>query len=116
MTNTRTILVDCDGCILKWAGPNFATNPNPELLPGVKEKFSQWISNGDKIIITTGRKESDREQTVKQLQKLNLSYDILLCGLNGGIRILVNDLKPDGTITAVAVNLERDKGMEDIEI
>jgi hypothetical protein len=37
-------------------------------------------------------------------------------GIGGGDRIVINDNKPDGRQTAFAFNIERDKGIKDIEI
>ena len=60
----------------------------------------------------TGRKESLREPTIKQLQKVGIFYDKLIMGFGGGDRILINDRKPNSNRdTAYAINLERDKGV-----
>jgi hypothetical protein len=38
-------------------------------------------------------------------------------GIGGGIRVLVNDRKKDETYdTALAINVDRNKGIKDIEI
>ena len=37
-------------------------------------------------------------------------------GFGGGDRVLLNDKKPDGRITAYAINLDRDKGLLGEEI
>ena len=38
-------------------------------------------------------------------------------GIGGGARVLINDLKPDRDgDTAIAINLKRDKGVEDVKI
>jgi hypothetical protein len=37
-------------------------------------------------------------------------------GIGGGERIVINDNKPDGRQTAFAINLERNKGIKDINI
>ena len=63
-------------------------------------------------MIATGRKESLREPTIKQLQKVGIYYDKLIMGFGGGDRILINDRKPNSDRdTAYAINLERDKGV-----
>jgi len=41
---------------------------------------------------------------------VGIFYDILIMGLPRGERIIVNDSKPDGTKTATAINLVRNKG------
>jgi len=51
------------------------------------------------------------------LEELGIVYDQLVMGLGGGPRVLINDLKPKGDDpTAIAVNLERNKGIKDLEI
>jgi len=38
-------------------------------------------------------------------------------GVGGGTRILINDLKPDSERrTAIAINLKRNKGFDDVKI
>jgi hypothetical protein len=108
----KVIFVDVDGTILKHQYPEFGF-AEPVILEGVKEAFKSWSSKDYHIIITTGRKESMRESTINQLKKLQLSYDLLLMGMPRGERVIINDMKPDGTITARAFNIERDKGFDE---
>lgn len=105
----KTIFIDIDGTILEH-NPKFSYNKKVKILPGVKKAFDEWNKKEYKIILTTGRRENDRDLTVKQLQKLELSYDHLIMGLGRGERVLINDIKPDGTITAKAINVKRDSG------
>jgi hypothetical protein len=55
-----------------------------------------------------------RKATEEQLARLGVFYDQLIMGIGGGDRILINDNKPDGRETAFAINLERNKGIDDI--
>lgn len=112
-----SILTDLDGTLIE-------TNSNggeqhlhkAKLLPGVKEKLIEWNVKGYNIIITTGRRESTRKATEQQLHECGIVYDQLVMGLNGGIRILINDLKPNGEEpTAIAINVKRNSGLKDIE-
>ena len=107
---TTTIICDIDGCI--FAHDHFdVNNPDTPLLPGVSEQFEAWKSSGCYIIFVTAREESLREFTENQLSKNSISYDTLIMGVGSGRRILINDLKPySKEPTAVAINLERDKG------
>lgn len=111
----HTIFLDIDGCILKHMGnlhEIWLERDNPVILPGVVEAFNEWESKGYRIILTTGRKESMRELTVKQLAAVGIYYDHLLCGLGGGARYLINDLKPNSDApTAIAINLKRNEGL-----
>lgn len=118
MNRPKTIFCDLDGTLVKHTNPIDIQNPNLELevLPGVHEKLIEWDTKGYCVIITTGRKESAREATVKQMSRVGINYDHLIMGFGGGDRILINDKKPDGRVTAYSINLERNKGIEDVEL
>ena len=51
-----------------------------------------------------------------QLANMNIFYDQLIMGVGGGVRHLVNDKKPDGTLTAFAHNLTRNEGIGDLNL
>ena len=89
-----------------------------EVLKGTHEKLRDWDNKGYTIIITTGRKESARPATVKQLQRAGILYDALIMGFGGGERILINDRKLNSDHdTAYAINLNRDtEGIKDLDI
>jgi len=122
----KTIFCDIDGTILNHAGkiddliyqlrkPEYQLGA--KLLEGVKERFQEWEERGYNIILTTGRRESLREVTEKQLLRLGISYDQLIMGIGGGQRVLINDLKPNSTEpTAIAICLKRDGGMKNVKI
>jgi phosphoglycolate phosphatase-like HAD superfamily hydrolase len=113
----KTIICDIDGTILYHYGSlDRVILLPPSLLPGVLEKFNEWNSKGYYIIFLTGRKESMRELTIKQLNSLGLYYDVLIMGAPRGERVIINDTKPDGSITARAVPLERNKGLNTEDI
>ena len=105
-----------DGTLVKHSNPIEIQNPDLrlEVLPGVHDKLVEWDTKGYRVIITTGRKESAREATIKQLQRVGILYDQLIMGFGGGDRILINDRK-SGSVrdTAYAINLERNKGLID---
>ena len=86
------------------------------LLPHVKQKFNEWYSKGYNIIITTGRPESMRQLTENQLNYFHLFYDQLIMGIKYYKRVLINDNKSDGTITAFAYPLQRNDGFRGIDI
>jgi ribonucleotide monophosphatase NagD (HAD superfamily) len=111
----KTIICDIDGCILKHKGNLININlEDAELLPGVKEKFDEWDKKSYKIIFLTGRKESMREATEKQLKSFGLFWDTLVMGATRGERILINDLKPGNeNNTATAINMIRNQGFVD---
>ena len=87
------------------------------LLPGAIEKFEEWIRKGYHIILVTGRPESLRSITDKQLQNAGIIYHKLIMSLPRGSRVIINDLKPGSdNPTAECVNLVRDKGISNVDI
>jgi len=115
----KTLFIDIDGTLVKHYGvANMQTLKEIYVLPGVKDKLAEWNGKGYIIVLTTGRRESERELTVTQLRSVGIQYDHLIMGLGRGSRVLINDIKPDSdnNPTAVAINLERNKGLENIEI
>ena len=116
MNRPKTIFCDLDGTLVKHSNPTDIQNPNLilEVLPGVHQKLIEWDTKGYHVVITTGRKESAREATVKQMQRAGINYDQLIMGFGGGDRILINDKKPNSDRdTAYVINLERNKGLLD---
>lgn len=108
-----TIFIDLDGTIARYSFETFTGRADLELLPGTLDKLRGWKAKGYHIVITTGRTLSQLE-TERQLKAAGVPYDQIVMGIGGGRRILINDTKPDGTITAVAYSLPRDQGIADI--
>lgn len=112
-----TIFIDIDGVILLQDGNATHQITNTNILPGVLDKFNEWCGKSLKIVLTTARKESSRQITEAQLHSVGLFWDHLIMGLGTGRRFLINDLKPNNPMTtAIAVNLERNKGMEGLDL
>ena len=114
-----TIFCDIDGTLVKHETPLIASRPDfhMELLPGTLEKLEEWDRKGYNIILTTGRRESMRGVTEKQLAEVGIIYDTLIMGIKGGKRILINDRKPNGSKNyASAINLTRNEGINNIKI
>ena len=119
MSSPKTIFCDLDGTLVKHSNPIDVQNPDLELevLPGVYKRLREWDTKGYHIVITTGRKESAREATIKQLQIAGIIYDQLIMGFGGGDRILINDRKEGSDRdTASAINVTRNGGVLGIEI
>jgi hypothetical protein len=114
----KTIFCDIDGTLVKHAAPSIASNPNHkmEILEGTIEKLLEWDKKGYYIILTTGRKESLREITKKQLSEVGIFYDQLIMGIGGGPRYLINDKKPEGTKAAFSICLDRNIGLKGLDI
>jgi|TARA_B100001778_G_scaffold59196_1_gene45963 hydroxymethylpyrimidine pyrophosphatase-like HAD family hydrolase len=115
----KTIFCDIDGTLVKHLAPCHTSKPSHkmELLPGTLEKLEEWDIKGYNLILTTGRKESCRKMLEKQLAEVGIMYDMLIMGIGGGVRVVINDLKPYGDYdTAKSVNLSRDEGIKNLNI
>ncbi len=115
----KTLFCDIDGTLVKHESPLLSSKPGfvMELLPGTLEKLEEWDRAGYNIILTTGRRESMRSETERQLSEVGIIYDYLLMGIKGGKRYLINDRKPNRSENyAEAINLDRNEGIGDIEI
>ena len=118
--HTKTIFCDIDGCIFRHEANFFDAIPPgiPSPLPGVKEKLLDWHCKGYRIILTTGRPECMRPALEKSLADFHILYHQLLMDCGSGIRVLINDIDPKfpDNSKAVAINLERNKGIGGIGI
>lgn len=113
----KTIFIDIDGTLISHSGSLSGQLEKTDLLPGSLEKLLEWDRNGYNIILITGRRESMRKKTKKQLSKLGIFYDKLIMGIGGGSRIIINDRKPNSTDdTCFAINIDRNQGIEKIDI
>ncbi len=106
----HTWLIDVDGTLVKHNGHK---QGGDELLPGVQEFWSQ-IPPEDLIVLLSARSETEQAPTLEILRKHGLRFDRVLFGLPTGERIVINDRKPQGLATAIAVNLPRDVGMTNL--
>lgn len=108
---SKTLIIDIDGTLVDHQGSGGRQAiKNLSLLPGVAEAFSNYDSKGYNIILLSGRRESSRKATEKQLSDLGLFWDQLILGVKGWPRYLINDRKPEGTCTASAISLDRNVG------
>ena len=113
----KTIFLDIDGVIFEHCGDiTNLRDYNGKLLPGVKQKINEWDLKGYRIILTTGRKESERDFTISQLATAGIPYDMLIMGIGGGVRVLINDKKLNGLETAMSINLDRNDGLCSVNI
>lgn len=104
----KTWLIDIDGTIVFHAG--LENNGYDVLLKNVKETF-QTIPKCDKIILLTARSNQYEKETKKFLIENNIRFDDIIFNLGTGERILINDKKPSGYITAYAESVERNVGI-----
>lgn len=102
-----TVFLDLDGTVFKHEGKGQAEQVDAPLLPGARDAVNELLKYGHYVVLTTGRREHLRAETIKQLEHNKIAYDQLIMGLPPGPRVVVNDQKPDGSITAGAVSHER---------
>ena len=115
--NRGTIFLDIDGTLLEHQGSLTGIILYPsKVLPGVLRKLNQWEGEGFNIVLTTGRKESQRVLTERQLEQLGIFYDQLIMGIGGGPRYLINDRHPSGKTMAHAFNIERNGGLSGVDL
>lgn len=117
---SKTIFCDIDGTLVDYDSKDIAyqLHPSTKLMytPGTKDKLSQWIKDGYKIILTTGRRESARKVTENQLRDLSITYDQLIMGVVGE-RYLINDRKPGNKgVACTAITVERNGGIGHLDI
>jgi mannose-6-phosphate isomerase-like protein (cupin superfamily) len=118
MNIPKTIFCDIDGSLITHKGDIIRNiYEDPIILPNVIETIKEWDKLNYKIILITGRKESTRTKTEYQLSLLGIVYDHLIMGIPNGDRILINDKKKNGIHnTCYAINLVRNKGLDNIDI
>jgi len=118
VNNVKTIFCDIDGTLLYHYG-DITKNYQEQAksLNNAVENIKTWEKSNYKIILITGRKEILRKNTEEQLLNLGIVYDQLIMGLPNGDRIIINDRKPvSNRNTAYAINLDRNKGFDQIYI
>ncbi len=101
----KTWIFDVDGTLVKHNG--YLIDGYDTLLDGVKETFNK-IDNSDIIILLTAREEKYIDDLKQFLEKNSIRYNYLLSDIPVGERLLINDNKPSGLITAYAINKKRD--------
>ena len=111
-TLAHTWLIDLDGVVVRHNGH---LEGGDALLPGVRD-FWASIPAGDRIVLLSARDNTLKPAALAFLQTEGLRVDHAIFGLPKGERILINDQKPGGLETAVAVNLGRDAGLADTPI
>lgn len=102
----KTWILDLDGTLLIHDGPYILGKD--EFLPGARE-FLDSIPRRDMIIFLTARSDYEKPHTMRFLKENNVRYDHIIFNAGEGERIMINDMKPDGLVTAYAVNTIRDR-------
>jgi mannose-6-phosphate isomerase-like protein (cupin superfamily) len=109
----KTIFCEIDGVIL-----SDRTGDVPICLASVSEQFSKWKELQYKVVLTTSRPESRREETEYVLREMRLEYYTMVMGLpEGGDRVLINAKMENGVENrAFALNLVKNGGMGEVEV
>ena len=117
-TKNYTIFCDLDGTLWEQGDPTEIAKPGyqPKIIHGTVDKIREWDSKGFKIILTTVRKESLLDVTVKQLSYAGIVYDQLVMGIGGGSRVLINDLRPNGDQSAFVYQPKRNEGIAGLDL
>ena len=110
----RTYFIDIDGTLVQHAMKGQADNVTTSRLPGAKDFIDRLLAAGHRVILTTGRRKTLRLETEQQLSDAKIAYDELIMDLPPGIRIVVNDAKPDVPVTAYGITVPRNQGCLDI--
>lgn len=101
-------LLDLDGTLIIH---NSHLNGGDRLAPRA-EAFTRQITPGDRVIILTSRPRDACDKALKLLADIGLRADHLICDLPPGERILINDKKPSGLVTAFCTSPARDQGID----
>lgn len=111
MTNNqpKTWFIDFDGTLVMQKSHMI---DDDVILSGTKDFFEKVVQEDDCVVITTARDHTHQKRIKDFFIKNEIRCDIILCGLPTGSRILINDKKPDGALTAYAHNLNRDEGID----
>ena len=109
----KTWILDIDGTVCKHNG--YKLDGHDTLLPGAKQ-FFEGIDEIDKVVFIASRSQAYAEMTESFLRENGIRWNAIIYDLPYGERILVNDKKPSGLKTSIAVNTERDVFMEEIFI
>lgn len=117
----KTIFCDIDGCILVHPESflsHYIKGSEPKFLPGVREKLLDWYTDGYRIILTTGRPESERQKLTAFFAEKGVFFNQLIMDCGSGIRYLINDIDPLFPMRnkAVAINIERNEGIRGIDL
>ncbi len=113
MVKLPTYFVDIDGTLIKYRTFDNLQLIDATPIRSVVDLVNTQYGKGAHIVITTARPESLRGFTEVELETIGVKYHQLVMGIGRGTRYLINDKDPEfpEVKRAVAVNLERNKGI-----
>jgi len=110
MKKKCAIFCDIDGTLIKYREFSTYKSTKAEPITNTIKEINRAFNKGHNVILTTARPEYLRFHTLRELNKLNIQYHMLLMSIGRGPRILINDNKPSNKLGAYAINVERDNG------
>lgn len=116
MKKKCAIFCDIDGTLIKYREFSTYKSTKAEPITNTIKEINRAFNKGHNIILTTARPEYLRFHTLRELNKLNIQYHMLLMSIGRGPRILINDNKLSNKSSAYAINIERDIGMSSTDI
>lgn len=109
MDERITWFLDFDGTIVDQKSHVLSKD---YLLPSAVEFFTKKVKKDDIVIITTARKKDHKSRIKKFMESNDFKCDMIICEISSGVRVLINDKKPDGTKTAYSYNVTRNEGID----
>ena len=109
-----TIFVDLDGTLVEH---NYNPDEQEErFLPGALTFLLKMEEKGYHIILTTARSQENCQKFLELMASYGFVFHDCLFNLPTGPRIIINDNKPDSKepYKAVALNVERNRGLEQL--
>jgi hypothetical protein len=111
---SKTWFIDFDGTLVLQKSH---LSEQDRILPRTLEFFKNHIKENDYVVITTARNGNEHKDRISRfMMAYGLKCDLIICDLPTGPRIVVNDTKPDGMVTAYSVKLTRDSGIEEEDL
>lgn len=101
----KTWILDLDGTVVRHNG--YKLDGTDTFLPGAQE-FLKGLPPEDMVVFITSRTQDQAGFTENFLSEHEIRYNAIIFGAPYGERVLINDRKPSGLPTAIAVNTERD--------
>ena len=113
-----TLFVDIDGTIVKYRKFSELSESTLTPIQDVIDFVNGHYDAGSVIVITTARPESYRLFTIEELEKVGIKYNQIIMDMGRGTRVILNDTDPKNPELprAIGINLQRDGGLENIEI
>jgi hypothetical protein len=118
IVKTPTLFVDIDGTIVKYRKFSELSESTLTPIQDVIDFVNGHYDAGSVIVITTARPESYRLFTIEELEKIGIKYNQIIMDMGRGTRVILNDIDPKNPELprAIGINLQRDGGLENIEI